>query len=100
MGVGQSKTRQILGEILPKEEKRKYAEEIPPKMSKTRKRITALLLQNELLMKRKISVSNLDDEEIHYFDNYPEAVEFLKGRKGRWYITTPGIISLKGALKK
>lgn len=86
--------------FLSKRKKSKFAEEIPSRVSKTRKEIEALLFQNGLMMERRISVLNLGDGEIHYFDSYHEAVEFLKGRKGRWYITTPGIGSLKGALKK
>ncbi|MDD1753491.1 MAG: hypothetical protein LUQ38_10445 [Methanotrichaceae archaeon] len=85
---------------MPKEKRSKFAEEIPPRMSRTRKEIEALLLQNGMIMERRISVLNLDNGEIRCFDSYPEAVEFLKGRKGRWYITTPGIRSLKCAQKK
>jgi len=85
---------------LPTGKRTKFAEEIPLRMSKVRKEIEALLLQKGLIMERRISVSNLDNGEIHYFDSYPEALEFLKGRKGRWYITTPGIKAPNGVLKK
>ena len=34
---------------------------------------------------------NLDTKETNYFDDYPEALQFLKGKKGRWYLATPGI---------
>ena len=34
---------------------------------------------------------SLDTGEAHYFNDYPEALQFLKEKKGRWYLTTPGI---------
>jgi len=42
-------------------------------------------------MERRISVINLDSGEAHYFEDYAASMEFLKGKKGRWYITTPGL---------
>jgi len=60
------------------------------KKSKNRQEIENLLKQKGYVIE-KISVLNMDSAEIHYFESYPDAIEFLKGRKGRWYITTPGI---------
>ncbi len=60
------------------------------KRSKNRQEIEDLLKQKGYVIE-KISVLNMDSGEIHYFESYPEAIEFLKSRKGRWYITTPGI---------
>jgi hypothetical protein len=34
---------------------------------------------------------NLDSGEAHYFEDYAASMEFLKGKTGRWYITTPGL---------
>ena len=65
------------------------------KKSKLRMEIEALLEKKGLVMEEKISVMNLESKEAHYFDDYHEAMEFLKGKKGRWYITTPGLRSLK-----
>jgi hypothetical protein len=42
---------------------------------------------------------NLESKEAHYFDNYHEAMEFLKGKKGRWYITTPGLKNVRNRSK-
>lgn len=38
----------------------------------------------------RISLVSLDTGEIHSFETYPEALEFMKGRRGRWYLTAPG----------
>ncbi len=66
------------------------AEDAIVKRSKNRQEIEDLLKQKGYVIE-KISVLNMDSGEIHYFESYPDAIEFLKGRKGRWYITTPGI---------
>ena len=39
----------------------------------------------------RINVVDLDSGERHFFDDYPQALEFMKGKKGRWYVTTPGV---------
>jgi len=61
------------------------------KKSKLRAEIEALLEKRGIILENRISVANLDGLETYYFDNYPDALEFLKDRKGRWYITAPGI---------
>lgn len=72
-------------------------EEAPPeegllvKKSRLRHEIEELLEKKGLILERKISVTNLESEEAHYFDDYPAALEFLKGKKGRWYLNTPGL---------
>ena len=63
--------------------------------SKLRIEIEALLEKKGLVMEEKISVMNLESKEAHYFDDYHKAMEFLKGKKGRWYITTPGLKNVK-----
>jgi hypothetical protein len=60
------------------------------KKSMLRKEIEALLEEKGIIQENRILVANLDDDETKYFENYPDALEFLKGRKGRWYITAPG----------
>ena len=70
------------------------------KKSKLRIEIEALLEKKGLVLEEKTSVMNLESKEAHYFDNYHEALEFLKGKKGRWYITTPGLRSLKDQQEK
>jgi len=61
------------------------------KKSELRREIEALFEKKGLVLERRISVINLENGEAHYFDDYPGALEFLKGKKGRWYITTPGL---------
>ena len=61
------------------------------KKSKLRQEIEDLLEQKGLVMERRISVMNLDSGEAHYFEDYAASLEFLKGKKGRWCITTPGL---------
>jgi hypothetical protein len=39
----------------------------------------------------RINVVDLDSGERHFFDDYPQALEFMKSKKGRWYVTTPGV---------
>jgi hypothetical protein len=69
-------------------------EEMPKKKkSKLRAEIEALLEKKGLVVEEKISVMNLESEETYYFSDYHEALQFLKGKKGRWYLTTPGIRS-------
>ena len=61
------------------------------KKSKLRQEIEDLLEQKGLVLESRISVMNLDSGEAHYFEDYAASMEFLKGKKGRWYITTPGL---------
>jgi len=61
------------------------------KKSKLRIEIEALLEKKGLVIEEKISVMNLESKEAYYFNDYHEAMEFLKGKKGRWYIATPGL---------
>ena len=61
------------------------------KKSKLREEIEDLLEQKGLVMESRISVMNLDSGEAHYFEDYAASMEFLKGKTGRWYITTPGL---------
>ena len=68
---------------------------IKKRKSELRKEIEALLEKKGLVLEEKISVMNLESQETYYFDDYHEAMKFLKGKKGRWYITTPGIRSSK-----
>lgn len=66
------------------------AEDTLVKKSKNRQEIEDLLKQKGYSIV-KISVLNMDSGEILYFESYPDAIEFLKGKKGRWYITSPGV---------
>jgi hypothetical protein len=56
-----------------------------------RKEIEDLLDGKGISVERRLTVMNLDTKETNYFDDYPEALQFLKGKKGRWYLATPGI---------
>ena len=61
------------------------------KKSPLRKEVEDLLEEKGISIERRITVVSLDTKEAHYFDDYPEAMQFLKGKKGRWYLATPGI---------
>ncbi len=67
----------------------------PVKKSKLRAEIEELLEQKGLVLETGITAANLDSGETLRFEDYPELQRFLKGRKGRWYITTPGLRSLR-----
>ena len=67
-------------------------EEMPiKKKSKLREEIEGLLKEKGITLEKRITVMRLDTGETYYFDDYPEALQFLKDKKGRWYLTTPGI---------
>jgi hypothetical protein len=61
------------------------------KKSKLRDEIESLLSEKGITFEERITVMSLDTGETHYFDDYPQALQFLKEKKGRWYLTTPGI---------
>jgi hypothetical protein len=61
------------------------------KKSKLREEIEAMLKEKGITLEERIAVMSLDTGEAHYFDDYPQALQFLKEKKGRWYLTTPGI---------
>lgn len=65
--------------------------EEPGKKSPLRKEIEDLLDGKGISIERRLTVMNLETKETNYFDDYPEALQFLKGKKGRWYLATPGI---------
>lgn len=67
------------------------SEEIPPKRSKNREEIEAMLKRIGISLDGRINVVDLDSGDRHLFDNYPQAMEFMKGKKGRWYVTSPGV---------
>ncbi len=62
------------------------------KKSPLRKEIEDLLDGKGISIERRLTVMNMDTGETNYFDDYPEALQFLKGKKGRWYLATPGIV--------
>lgn len=64
---------------------------IKKKKSELRKEIEDMLQERGISIERRITVMSLDSKEAHYFDDYAEALQFLRGRKGRWYLATPGI---------
>ena len=61
------------------------------KKSKLREEVESMLREKEITQEKRITVMNLDTKEAYYFDDYPQALQFLKEKKGRWYLTTPGI---------
>jgi hypothetical protein len=61
------------------------------KKSELREEIERMLEEKGISLERRITVMNLDTKEASYFDDYPQALAFLKGKKGRWYLATPGI---------
>jgi len=60
------------------------------KKSKLREEIENLLKEKGITLEERIAVMSLDTGEAHYFDDYPQALQFIKEKKGRWYLTTPG----------
>lgn len=78
---------------MPEEDEERTAEsteQISRKKSENRKDIEAMLERIGITLDRSINVVDLDSGERHFFDDYPQALEFMKGKKGRWYVTTPG----------
>jgi hypothetical protein len=67
------------------------AEQIPRRKSKNRKEIEAMLERIGITLDSRINVVNLDSGERHFFDDYTQAIDFMKGKKGRWYVTTPRV---------
>jgi hypothetical protein len=61
------------------------------KKSRLRQEVEETLVQHGISVERRISIINLETKESHYFDDYVQAMQFLKGKKGRWYLATPGI---------
>ena len=61
------------------------------KKSKMREEIESMLREKGIVLEKRITVMSLDTKEAYYFNDYPQALQFLKEKKGRWYLTTPGI---------
>jgi hypothetical protein len=61
------------------------------KKSRLRQEVEETLVQHGISVERRISIINLETKESYYFDDYAQAMQFLKGKKGRWYLATPGI---------
>ena len=68
--------------------------DFPRRKSPRRQEIEEILEKKGLVLETGITVLNLDTGEARRFDDYSGLQEFLKGSKGRWYITTPGIRKL------
>ncbi len=73
--------------------------ELERKKSPLRRELEDLLAEREISLEKRITVMNMETGEGHYFDDYAEAMQFLKGRKGRWYLATPGIRYKKRAVQ-
>ena len=56
--------------------------------SKIRREVEDLLKNVDIAQNRGLVVINMSNGEAYNFDSFPEAVEFVKCQKGRWYITT------------
>lgn len=61
------------------------------KKSRLRAEIEGVLQEKGISVERRVTIVCLDTGETHYFDDYPDAMQFMKGKKGRWYLATPGI---------
>ena len=61
------------------------------KKSQLREEVEQALQKKGISEERRISVIKLETKEAHYFDDYVQAMQYLKGKKGRWYLATPGI---------
>lgn len=73
--------------------------ELERKKSPLRRELEDLLAERGISLEKRITVMNMETGEGHYFDDYAEAMQFLKGRKGRWYLATPGIRYKKRAVQ-
>jgi cupin superfamily acireductone dioxygenase involved in methionine salvage len=73
------------------EDEAEDASRIHRRPSNARKDVEAELQKMGISSERRITVMNLENSERHYFDDYLQAIEFLKEKKGRWYLATPGI---------
>ena len=65
--------------------------EIPRKRSYLRKDIEKALSEIGINLDQNIILLNLDTNEVFHFDDYYKAIEFMKGKKCRWYLATRGI---------
>lgn len=74
-----------------REENADELEENQLKRSKTRRDIEDLLGRIGISLDGRINVVDLDSGDKYYFDSYPDALDFMKGKKGRWYVTRPAI---------
>ena len=61
------------------------------KKSRLRREIEDVLQQKGISVESRITMINLDSKESFYFDDYAGTMQFMKGKKGRWYLATPGI---------
>ncbi len=61
------------------------------KKSKLRQEVEDLLQKKGLVLEERVTVVNLESNESYHFSDYQEAMQFLRGKKGRWYIATPGL---------
>ncbi len=61
------------------------------KKSRLRREIEDVLQQKGISVESRITIINLDSKESFYFDDYAGAMQFMKGKKSRWYLATPGI---------
>lgn len=59
--------------------------------SDNRKKAEEILKNVDMVKDKRLAVINLETKEVHRFDNFFEALEFTKTKKGRWYVTKPGI---------
>jgi hypothetical protein len=64
---------------------------IPREKSRIRRDVEKALARQGLALEPRISATNLDSHETQYFDDYSKAMGFINGKKGRWYLNTPGI---------
>lgn len=78
-------------EVIKSKETQDNCGVIKKKKSELRKEIEEMLQERGISIERRITVMSLDSKEAYYFDDYAEALQFLKGKKGRWYLATPGI---------
>ncbi len=74
--------------------------EIPQKRSYLRKDIEKALKNKGIVLERRISLFNLDTNEVYYFDDYYDAIGFIKGKKSRWYLTYNNITAHRLAKDK
>lgn len=70
-----------------KEDLDKEAEQIiPRRRSQLRSEVESALRRVDAESAKGVILLNLDSDERYGFDSYADALEFMKGKRGRWYI--------------
>lgn len=62
----------------------------PRRRTKLRQELESALSKDCATSAKGVMLLNLDRQERYSFDSYADAMEFMKGKRGRWYIAGSG----------